>query len=200
MSWTPFITAAGSILAAFAGAALAAHFGFKRWREQRWFERREHLAEQVLADFYDVRIVFRWVRSPGAFGGEGETRPRPKQEEPPGLERLRNAYFAPIERIKAQKELFARLAVARFRFMALFGVGAAAPFEKIQKVQTDIVFAAQELIEEAGHEQDETTTKNKRTIWWRTDTRDEITKVIEEAVGQIETICQPILEAKRPPR
>ncbi len=73
MSWMPFITAAGSILAAFAGAALAAHFGFKRWREQRWFERREHLAEQVLADFYDVRSVFLWVRSSGSFGGEGVT-------------------------------------------------------------------------------------------------------------------------------
>ncbi len=204
MSWTPFIAAAGSILAAFVGATvgatLAAHLGFKRWREQRWIERREHLAEQVLADFYEVRSVFRWVRSPGAFSGEGETRSRPKKEEPPELERLRNAYFTPIERMQAQKKLFSRLVAARFRFIALFGVEAVAPFEKIRKVQIDIELAAQELIEDAGHDQDETTKENRRTIWWRTDTGDEIDKVIEEAVGQIETICRPILEAKRPPR
>ena len=198
MNWTPLITAAGSILAAFAGAALAAHIGFKRWREQRWFERREHLAEQVLADFYDVRSVFRWVRSPGTFGGEGETRPRPKKEEPPELGRRCNAYFISIERMQAQKELFSRLAAARFRFMALFGVEAAAPFEKIRKVLFDIELAAQELIEEADRDRDETTTENEHTIWWRTG--DKITKVIDEAVGQIETICRPILEAKRPPR
>ncbi len=198
MSWTPFITTAGSILAAFVGAAFAAHFGFKRWQEQRWFERREHLAEQVLADFYDVRSVFLWVRSSGSFGGEGETRPRPKQEEPPDLERLRNTYFIPIERMQEQKELFSRLAAARFRFMALFGAAAAAPFEKIRKVQFDIGLAAQELIEEAGHDQDETTKKNRRTLWSRTG--DEINTVIEEAVGEIETICQPVLEIKRPPR
>ena len=200
MSWTPFIAAAGSILAAFAGAAFAAHFGFKRWREQRWLERREHLAEQVLAAFYDVRSVFRWVRSPGAFGGEGETRRRPKQEEPPELERRRNAYFIPIERIQAQKELFSRLAVARFRFMALFGVEAAEPFEKIRKVQIDIELAAQELIEDAGRDQDEITKEQIRTIWRRTDTGDEITAAINEAVGQIEAICRPILEAERPKR
>ncbi len=84
--------------------------------------------------------------------------------------------------------------------MALFGEQAAAPFDKIRKVQLDIRFAADDLIEEADHDQDETTKKDKRTIWFRSNTDDEITKVIDEAVGQIETICRPILEAKRPPR
>ena len=93
MSWTPLFTVIGSILAAFVGATLVAHFGFKQWREQRWIERREHLAEQVLADFYEVQGAFSWVRSPGTFSGEGETRSRPQSEEPPELERLRNAYF-----------------------------------------------------------------------------------------------------------
>ena len=191
MTSTAIIGVIGSILAAFAGAAAATWFGFQRWREQRWIERREHLAEQVLADFYDVRNVFPWIRSPGTYGGEGETRPRPK-EEPPDLERLRNTYFIPIERMQAQKELFSRLDAARFRFMALFGVEAAKPFETIGKVRSDIQFAAHMLIETADQDQDDTTKDNRATIWWRSD-EDEVTKAIDDAVVQVEAICRPIL-------
>ena len=197
MSWTPLFTVIGSILAAFVGATLVAHFGFKQWREQRWIERREHLAEQVLADFYEVQGAFSWVRSPGTFSGEGETRSRPQSEEPPELERLRNAYFIPIERMQAQKELFSRLAVARFRFIALFGKEAADSFKKIRKVQSDIELSAHELIENARHDQDETTKEMQRTIWSTTDT-DDVTSTIDEAVAQMEAICRPILEARKP--
>ncbi len=199
MTWVAIIGVIGSILAAFAGAAAATWFGFERWREQRWIERREHLAEQVLADFYNVRSVFRWVRSPGAYGGEGESRPRPK-EEPPELEGLRNAYFVPIERMQAQKELFSRLDAARFRFMALFGLEAAQPFEEIRKVRSDIEIAAYMLIERTDQAQDDTTKDDKTTIWGIAGADDKITKAIDEAVAQIETICRPILEAKRPTR
>src|SRR6202012_4354907 len=111
--------------------ALIALLGINEWRRQTVGKRKIELAEQVLASFYEAGDLFVWVRSPAAFGGEGETRQAEGEDE--NVRRSRNTYFVPIERMQKHSELFAKLQSQRYSFMALFGSDAVAPFDALRQ-------------------------------------------------------------------
>ncbi|MDE2112143.1 MAG: hypothetical protein KGJ79_13450 [Alphaproteobacteria bacterium] len=158
------------------------------------------LAEQVLASFYEVRDVFVWVRSPAAFGGEGETRHAEGEDEQ--VRRSRNTYFVPIERMQKHAELFARLQSQRYTFMALFGAEAIAPFNSLREAQVRISVSAQTLIGMVGRR---SARERNEALWDRCEADiwegmneangqvDHINSTLANAIELVERICRPVL-------
>jgi hypothetical protein len=181
--------------------ALVALVGVNEWRRQTLGKRKIELAEQVLTSFYEAREAFVWIRSPGAFGGEGETRQHQDGEEAE-VRRLRNAYFVPIERMQKHSELFAKLQSQRYSFMTLFGLQTVEPFNELRMVQARISVSAQNLIRMAGNRG---ARRSNAPLWDRCesdiwdgmyearDEQDPIKQSIENAVSRVEGICRPVL-------
>lgn len=192
MTWAPVISTIGTIFAGFFGAGIAAWLGFQQWRKQRWFENREKIAVEVLTDFYDARSVLEWVRMPGAYEGEGKTR-EAEPSETPEIEGARNAFFTPVERMQAHKEMFSRMDAARFKVMALFGPDSEEPFSKMIEVRNKIYFASHGLVAKADELPDETTKRDKAIIWSDPIKKDELANEIDGIISEIEVICRPIL-------
>jgi hypothetical protein len=129
--------------------AIIALLGVNEWRRQTLGKRKIELAEQVLTSFYEARDLFAWVRSPAAFGGEGETRKADGEEET--VRHKRNTYFVPIERMQKHSELFAKLQSQRYSFMTLFGADAMTPFNELRQIQIRVSVSTQTLIGMVGN-------------------------------------------------
>ena len=181
-------------------AAGVALLGVNEWRRQIVGKRKFELAEQVLASFYEVRDLFVWVRSPAAFGGEGETRKAEGEDE--NVRRTRNIYFVPIERMQKHSELFAQLQSQRYSFMALFGAEAVEPFDLLRRVQVRISVSAQTLIGMAGNEN---ARERNQALWERCESdvwdgmyeargqEDPIKTSMANLINLIEVLCRPVL-------
>jgi len=167
------------------------------------WKRRSELAEQALIRFNETQKVFQWVRSPGSFGGEGESRSSEKGEDD-RVKRQRNMYFIPIERLQREKELFSSLQTLRPTFEAHFGPQAGMPFNEIARIYTEITSAAYTLIEVAkfnipppppsfGNGQPPNAPLLNTLGWGPADRPDEIDRRIEAAVEAIRALCDPVL-------
>jgi hypothetical protein len=180
--------------------AIVALLGINEWRRQTVGKRKIELAEQVLASFYEARDLFVWVRSPAAFGGEGETRQAEGEDE--NVRRSRNTYFVPIERMQKHSELFAKLQSQRYSFMALFGADAVAPFNELRQVQVRISVSAQTLIGMVGNR---AARERNQALWDRCESdiwegmyeaneqEDPLKTSIANLINRIETLCRPVL-------
>jgi|SRR5579871_2813644 len=180
---------------------LIARAGLKTWHVETIGKRKTELAEQALIDVYQARDVFRWVRARAIFGGEGESRQASTVEDEKTKSR-RNTYFVPIERLRREKELFARLQSQRYAFAAYFGDQGAKPFDDLRSVHVKISTAASVLIdlvqEDDGRPTPDEIVLRNELGWGPRPRPDEIDKTIESAVAAIERICRPIL-SKIPP-
>jgi len=121
-------------------AVLTIIFGFGTWRRQLVGSRRITLLEGVLTDFYQARDAIADVRNPFGFEGEGST-VKPPITTQYNVANDNQAYYVFIERLSRHQQLFTNLQVQKYRFMATFGVEKAAPFEKLNKLVNDLLFA-----------------------------------------------------------
>lgn len=180
--------------------AIVALLGVNEWRRQTLGKRKIELAEQVLASFYEARDLFVWVRSPAAFGGEGETRQADGEEE--NVRRRRNTYFVPIERMQKHGELFAKLQSQRYSFMALFGADAVKPFDELRQVQVRISVSAQTLIGMVGNryaqQQNQPLIERCESDIWEgmyeaREQEDPLKASMIHIINLIEGLCRPVL-------
>ena len=111
-----FATTFGVIL----GVPLAL-YGIDAWRREAMWKRRSKLCEEVLALCYEAKEIISYIRSPGGFGGEGETR-KPQEGEPDDVRLKKNSAWVPIERHNKNLEKLSRLWTLSYRFRAQFGV------------------------------------------------------------------------------
>ena len=104
-------------------------------------------AEQVLADFYKAGKIFEEARSPHTFAGEGAGRSSSAKSNYCRMRAgLRNALYAPFERLAREIFFLSEMQARRFRFMALFGNDAAKPFLVFFRTYNEIGFATHTLI------------------------------------------------------
>ena len=115
------------------------------------------------------------------------------------VKQKRDAYFVPIERLRLEKELFARLHAQRYTFAAYFGHDKAKPFDLISNIHNKIITAASVLIEIT---MDHETRKMRqddapllKQIGWGP-RPDEFDESIDKAVEDMDRLCRPILETK----
>lgn len=178
--------------------------GLDKWHAETIGKRKAELAEQALAAFYEARDVFIWVRSPGMFGREGESRTA-AAEETDQQRRDRNTLFVPLERLTRNAELFARIYTLRYSFAAHFGPAAIEPFQAIHMAQVEISSTVGVLIQlvdasgtTAGYRGHDSDAELRSTLWGAPERPDKFDKAIETAVQQIEHFCRPVLEKAAP--
>lgn len=160
-------------------------------------KRQVELAECTLADFYQVRDIFTWVRHPVSFG-EGKSRPR-EDDEASDEANLLDAFYVPVERIGRESELFARINASKPRFQANFGQEAGLPFDQIRIIKNRIISASVRLVsaQKARHPPRDTLIQKWEDTIWGGDDPDPIASEIEAAVATMEAICTPILRAEQ---
>jgi hypothetical protein len=157
------------------------------------WKRRSELAEQALVNFYEVRRAFVRVRSIGIFEGEGNSRPAAEREEE-ALQRQRNMFFIPLERLSRENQVFMALHSLRPAFEAHFGPSATRPFQEILEVYAEIQSAASVLVQVATQANEASNVALRDKLGWGPRPRpDEVDKKIDEAVHEIEIICKPVL-------
>jgi len=188
-------------------ATLFAIYGFDAWRREHIGKRRIELAEDVLSLFYQASDAIDQIRSPFGFGGEGSTRKPLENEDPKHKQALDTAYVL-IERYNRYSELFARLHAARYRFMAQVGVAQAKPFDDVNRIVNELIFAAHDMArlstvpewslrsEQAEEKHHERYLKVHDIYYGTGGDDDPIAPRVKGAVTEMERTCRDIIESK----
>jgi hypothetical protein len=177
-------------------AAIAAWQGVKSltaWRREAVGRRRIELAEEILADFYEARDHFSWVRSPGGFGSESEGRPG-REEEDEDVRKDLDMYYRPIKRLSDFADFFAKVSTRRYRVIAAFGADRAKPYDELNAIHARITSAAHMLmmmhrrVRPVTKHSQEQAEKFHHVIWegYPPDAPDEIKAQLDELVAAVE--------------
>ncbi len=168
-------------------------------RSQLIHKRRFELAETLLADAYRFSDLMGSVRTGWSMEGEGKSRPE-DVGEPESLKRLKDSYFAPIERLQQHSEFINGFRAKRHTARAYFGSNAVQAFQFFDQSIVSVQTASETLIETAGErDNDPTVLKELRQDIWASHSEarkqaDKVGKKIEEGVLLIENLCRPVLE------
>lgn len=157
-------------------------------------EKKDRIAEEALSAFYDAQDAIEWARSPLSYSGEGQSRPRRKEDDDNTLRERRNELYVPVERLKIRHAAFAHLGAIAPKTVVHFGRDAGRPFHRMNEVFNRIHVAAFELISMAG-KLGEPNKKHMddlyKTIYMQYDGSDEIASEVNAAVSAIEEILLP---------
>jgi len=188
-------------------ASLTAIYGIDQWRREHRGKRQAELAEETLSLFYEARDAVRHIRNPFSHGGEGSSRKPGDNETPEEKEAFDKAYVV-FERFNSHVELFNKIHATRYRFMTLFGVEAAKPFDDLRRVVNEIQISASALArlwarqnrhfrserqEESHFDQVQ---KHEAIFWEGLEDDDPINPRLKLCVEEIEKTCRDILSAK----
>jgi|HubBroStandDraft_6_1064221.scaffolds.fasta_scaffold58291_3 hypothetical protein len=165
-----------------------------------YYQRRQELAGEILAAFYEVQRMMPAIRSPGSFGVEGASRPASTVKEAPDVERMCNAYYVTIERLDKNRETIVRFLSKQFSAMALLGSDVGKPFEGLNQILNRIIGSANMLIMTAGNDKPPQATEKWHADIWEGygDAEDQVQIQLNKITEAIEAICKPILSAKAP--
>jgi hypothetical protein len=171
--------------------------GFALDRSLAAWKRKVELAEEVLADFYKARDIIDAVRSPGAFGNEGETCMKEDWESEGDTSTL-NAYYVAIERWNRERDFFAGLFARRYRFIALFGLDGAEAYDEVLRIRTKIFVAVRMLLDTHRHRELGSLPSDrkqwKEDIGWVLTGEDPIKAALDSAIKKIEDKCRPVIQ------
>ncbi len=159
-------------------------------------KRRQDLAEEILAGFYEFRQMMRAIRSPMTFAGEGGSRIRASYEVD-DVKKTKDSYFAIIERFERRSESFSQLMSREYRARAWFGSAIAEPFSKANSTLHKVLLSARMLVDHVGEDRADEMRRLKsewqENIWWGAADPDRIESAINEAISGVEAICMPVL-------
>lgn len=199
MNWESLIASTSTLLAALTFLA-----GVTAWKREYIGRRRLELSESVLVLFYRAEGAIQAMRNPLSSTAEGAARKRSADETPSESGPLDSAYVL-IKRFQDQRELFAELRAARFRYMAVFGKSAAAPFDEIEHVLAELVTSAEMLgrhywpmlgldsmePEERGEMQ-----KHQENFWRGLASPDPVDAKVAAAVAKVEATTRALTEGR----
>jgi len=162
------------------------------------------LAEEVLALFYQTKGIIAFIRSPTGWTSEVSTR-TVEPGETPDEKRIRDDAFLTFERIGKNSEVFSRIQVLRYRFMAQFGKDTVAPFDQLKSILDELRVAARQWARlsqadarisstpESRQGHLESIEKNDRILWGM-EKDDPLSLRLEKAIEGIEQICRPHID------
>jgi hypothetical protein len=169
----------------------------RAWHAQMIGKDKREIAEETLVLAYKIRAAIAYARLPVVKIG-GASRP----SELGDFEKLRNSYYAPIERLRTYEDDFARLERQRLLCEVCFEPDAARPLAKLLSIRSSIIRASVGLLAIADDRPLESKEVAKikeweAAIWDFGDPADEINVQIDAAVFTIETYCGLELPKKR---
>ena len=191
-------------------AAIVAIIGINSWRKEAKWKRKYELAEEVLGLFYEAKEVIEYVRFPGSYIGEGNSRITFLNETSEDKD-IRDRAYITIERLEKHKEIFYKLRTLKFRFLAIFHdeEKAKEPFEKLDYIKNELTYASNQLgtrywdksrierIMRAPEQNQEfefqQTDKLEKIIWEQKNEQDPISPELTIMICQIEDMCKKVL-------
>ncbi|HEX3857911.1 MAG TPA: hypothetical protein VHY30_11520 [Verrucomicrobiae bacterium] len=187
-------------------ACLSIVLGVDAWRREYVGKRKIELAEDVLTLFYQARDAVRRIRRPWSNSSEGQNRKPTEHETPEEKNTLDRAYVA-FERFEKEREIFTKIDVLRYRFMARFGQNTSKPFDDLRATVNDILFSAEilgthywqrqgrvKMTPEEFQNHLKEMHEHEANFWEGFSKEDPIKKRLEEAIKDLEKICRPIIE------
>lgn len=188
--------------AAIAGGVYVGWLGLQKWRAEQLGKRRVELAEDILASYYEAIEVFRYIRNPVSFGGEGSTRVHGLDESQEKKKRL-DAEFVTQEQINSQHDFFERVAQLRPRVRAVFGESVSEKFDLILKTRTNVALAAafipeiREEVNLANNDDERQRARDElkryQSIKWRRGDSDEVETKLSDALVELESELLPMI-------
>ncbi|WP_156527952.1 hypothetical protein [Bradyrhizobium stylosanthis] len=169
-------------------------------RELHDRKRRVEFAEQLLADFYKFADIISAVRSPGAFGDEGSSRPR-QDAEYAGTARNRDIYFVPLERLRKEQEFLSSLFSRRYQARALFQGALEEAFQPAAEIVNSIRVAASMLIQYVGNQSHNPSlfARLEADIWGGYgDDRDVIALKLQGVLAKADEVLGTMLQSESP--
>jgi hypothetical protein len=170
----------------------------------------------VLALCYETKEIISYIRSPGGFGGEGETR-KPEEGEPDDVRLKKNLAWIPIERHNQHLEKLSRLWALSYRFRAQFSIEEAQPIEDLREVINSVKSAAfilsnlwtslnWDVMSHEQYERNAALVKKYEDIFWEghgagdpvngITPPDQLQIKVETAVQRVEKTCRNVLHAQ----
>jgi hypothetical protein len=197
--WTDIIQSAAVTI-----ASIVAIYGINAWKDEFIGKRRIELAEEVLALFYQARDTIQVIRSMVGYEGEGKTRKPGPNEKPEHKDALDQAYVL-IERYNKHIDMFSRIHALRYRFMAQFGAEASAPFDDLNRLLNELIFAARRkarlatmsersLRSEAAEEKYQREWVETDRIYYSGGEDDPMAPRLAKIITDIESRCQPVIQ------
>lgn len=180
-----FFTAGAAVF----GASMAKK-GLDKWKIETVGKRRAELAEQTLVTVYEARDVLKLARS----GGRSHTRV-PEEGEDPRHREMLDGLQAPIDRLLAHSELFAKLRTLIYPLMAMFGQKSVVPIRNLINQRDDIVHSARTLASRlsAGTASPELVPMVNVVFGA---SGDDFDQQLDQAVAAIENICHAALTSE----
>lgn len=180
-------------------AALASWQGIKSlnaWRHEEAGRRRIELAEVALSEFYEVRDIFKWVRTPSNESDAAAQAPADDTET--GVQAQRDIYYPILKRLADDGDFFGRMRARRYRVQALFGSPGAEPYDIINGVHGEVALAAKMLVQtrrEGTPTEAETAQSGEwqDTVWDDAEGSDDINDRIELAIRKAEDVFRPAI-------
>lgn len=180
--------------------------GIDAWRREFVGKRRIELSEETLEAFFAVRDAIAFIRNPFSNTEEGTTRKRRDHETETETELLNRAYIV-YERYQAKKDVVARFATIKYRFMAAFGKDTEGIFTRTQKTLNSIFVAAQmlgthywqrqgrvKMAEEEFAKHLEEMHKHEGVFWDHGKPDDEIGTNLNAILAEIERVTAPAFQ------
>lgn len=195
--WVSALSNVGVAVAAICAAVQGVR-SLTAWRTETQGRRRMELAEDVLADVYEARAVFQWVRSPASFGYESEARPG-READPEAIRRHRDTFFVPLKRLNDNAEFFSKARARRYRVVAAFGPGADKPYELMHEISVNISVSAEALMRLDPTNQNDAVVRRQQKleadVWQGYDEKNQISEKIEEMMNTAELLFRKEIDA-----
>ncbi|GJM03064.1 MAG: hypothetical protein DHS20C08_15650 [Rhodomicrobium sp.] len=172
--------------------------GIRAWETETVGKRKIELAENALTAFYEFRDVMIAIRCPDGYEDESKKRVRHPDETDEQARSL-DAYFRSLQRYTDSQELFSSFSIMEYRFYSYFGKAGRKPFEKQRFAKNRVLSAARQLLSTStpfsvNHLCESNRNKLENLLWDNTGGEsDEINDLIDEAISEIEKLCEPIL-------
>jgi len=131
-------------LVAVISACWAIISGVGAWKREFMGKRKIELAEQALANFFEVRDAISFIRNPFSSSSEGTTREKNPAELPDESELLNRGYIV-VERFQKKEKTFTDFSTLKYRFMASFGRDSEDIFKETVRV-TNSIFASARML------------------------------------------------------
>lgn len=172
-------------------------------REFNDHKRRVELAEQLLADFLQMRAIVREIRSSIVLESEGQDRPAWHEEETDRQAERRKRFFVPISRLLKHSEFINALMARRHQMNAYFGPAIESPFDKIWHVLARIQSSSRSMMmsvgaDGVGRSPVKLWKEWESAIWADLEKPDPHAAAMDAAVAEVEAICRPVLAARIP--
>lgn len=118
--------------------------GIGAWKREFIGKRQIELAEQVLANFFEICDAISFIRNPFSDDGEGSTRQQGDHETAEQTQLLNRGYIV-VERYVKKESVFVEFNALKYRFMASFGAETEVIFVETNEVLNSIFLSARML-------------------------------------------------------